>query len=505
MAKKVEFIINMAGNATKGVTQLGNAVESARTKVTGLKTAFATIGSVGSQLMGVIYSVQAITSKFKEFTDASEAQNVAQTKLSKVMRNTMNASDEEYKSILKLTEQQQKLGVIGDEVQIAGAQELGTYITKIESLKKLIPVMNDMLAQQYGVNASQEQAVTIGSMIGKVMNGQVGALSRYGYKFDETQEKIIKFGTEEQKLAAVMDIVNEAVGGMNQELANSPEGKIAQMNNRLGDMKEQVGNIFNQIKIAAMPLMELGVNFLENMMPLINQVLAPIENVINYIVQLKPILTEVFNSVKGAIGGIFKDTGKWMDYLNVVVNLVREHLLPGVKRIFEIFGRVAAKVAEFHRNSEILKDIFKAIGSIVGGIMDAFVWLFDEIVWLWEHTILPVMKAIEKVYKWIKGSNGVEVKTTQTVKVDAPKKPNVTTPDKLSKGGTENSVPTEATKGAKETVTGGTRNTQITINLGKMTENVVFNGTLGEKREELMTQFKEMMLQVLYSAGNANI
>lgn len=228
MAKEVEFIINMAGNATKGVTQLSNAVESARTKVTVLKTAFATIGSVGSQLMGVIYSVQAITSKFKEFTDASEAQNVAQTKLSKVMRNTMNASDEEYKSILKLTEQQQKLGVIGDEIQLAGAQELSTYLTKTDSLKKLLPVMNDMLAQQYGVNASQEQAVTIGSMIGKVMNGQVGALSRYGYKFDETQEKIIKFGTEEQKLAAVMDIVNEAVGGMNQELANSPEDEEMQ-------------------------------------------------------------------------------------------------------------------------------------------------------------------------------------------------------------------------------------------------------------------------------------
>ena len=48
-----------------------------------------------------------------------------------------------------------------------------------------------------------EQAAQIGSMLGKVMEGQTGALSRYGYKFDEAQEKILKTGTEAERAAVL--------------------------------------------------------------------------------------------------------------------------------------------------------------------------------------------------------------------------------------------------------------------------------------------------------------
>ena len=77
-----------------------------------------------------------------------------------------------------------------------------------------MPVMNDMLAQQYGLNASQESAAQIATMMGKVMDGQVGALSRYGYKFTEAQEQILKFGTEEQRAATLAEVVSESVGGV---------------------------------------------------------------------------------------------------------------------------------------------------------------------------------------------------------------------------------------------------------------------------------------------------
>jgi hypothetical protein len=42
------------------------------------------------------------------------------------MRNTMGAREEDIQSIKDLCSEQQKLGVIGDEVQLAGAQKLAT-------------------------------------------------------------------------------------------------------------------------------------------------------------------------------------------------------------------------------------------------------------------------------------------------------------------------------------------------------------------------------------------
>lgn len=116
-----------------------------------------------------------------ELSSAYNAQLEAETKLAVNMRNTMGAREADIQSIKDLCSAQQQLGVIGDEVQLAGAQELATYLGEKESLEQLIPVMNDMLAQQYGLNASQENAANIATMLGKVMNGQTGALSRYGY------------------------------------------------------------------------------------------------------------------------------------------------------------------------------------------------------------------------------------------------------------------------------------------------------------------------------------
>ena len=198
----VQFTINLNGNAISGVAKLDqgvgkldagmNRLRGTADKVNGAmdrigKSAFRlnNILSVAGMVIG------RVSSSMRAFTEANQAQQEAETKLARVMRNTMDASDDEIQSIKDLATAQQKLGVIGDEVQLAGAQELGTYLEKTDSLKKLMPVMNDMLAQQYGLNATQEQAVTIGSMMGKVMEGQTGALSRYGYKFTKAQEQLL--------------------------------------------------------------------------------------------------------------------------------------------------------------------------------------------------------------------------------------------------------------------------------------------------------------------------
>ena len=196
--------------------------------------------------------------KLNEFAAQSRelynAQAEAETKLAAVMRNTMGARTAEINSIKALASEQQRLGVIGDEVQLAGAQELSTYLTKADNLKKLMPVMNDMVAQQYGLNATQEQATSIATMMGKVMDGQVGALSRYGYKFDEAQEKILKFGTEEERAATLADVVSASVGGVNAALAQTPEGALKQYENNLGDLQERFGGLFTAISAAWLPV-----------------------------------------------------------------------------------------------------------------------------------------------------------------------------------------------------------------------------------------------------------
>lgn len=222
--RNVEFKININTTSIKQVNQFAERIDNISDNSTKIVNNFDRIGKSGffaikfKQITDVFNILQNQT---VEYINANKAQQEAEAKLARVMRNTMGATEEQFDAIKRLTAAQQALGVIGDEVQIAGAQELSTYLSKKDSLESLLPVMNDMLAQQYGLNATQESAVNIATMLGKVMDGQVGALSRYGYRFDEAQEKILKYGTEEERVATLAEVVGASVGGMNAALAST--------------------------------------------------------------------------------------------------------------------------------------------------------------------------------------------------------------------------------------------------------------------------------------------
>ena len=186
-------------------------------------------------------SIQQLFGVCKELTDAYQVQLVAETQLQTVMRQRMSATDEEIQSIKDLASAQQALGVIGDEVQLSGAQQMATFLNEKASLDSLIPAMNNLLAQQKGLNATNQDAVGIGNMMGKAMQGQVDVLQRVGVTFTEAQKKVLQYGTESERAAMLAQVIRDNVGEMNAELARTDAGKQKQLENTLGDIKEQFG------------------------------------------------------------------------------------------------------------------------------------------------------------------------------------------------------------------------------------------------------------------------
>lgn len=230
-------------------------------------------------LLGVALSAGALISAGKKAKEAFDEQAEASAKLAQVMRNTMHARSSEIRSVEDLIDAQERLGIVKGDVQTEAAQELGTYLTLSKSLKTLIPVMNDMVAQQYGIGASAESAVSIATMMGKVMNGQTSALSRYGYTFDVAQEKILKFGSEEERAATLAEVVEQSVGGMNAALAATPNGRLQQVSNTLGKIQEEFGRAVSSVAVTFLPALNAVCSILASMATLANKVAQAIANV----------------------------------------------------------------------------------------------------------------------------------------------------------------------------------------------------------------------------------
>lgn len=255
MSNYVEFEYRITDNG--GLSKLGisaedfdAAVKRVTDDVNGLSGSLVNMSQRAHLLQGITDVVGQLESAFRSLSDTYAVQIQAETRLAQAMRNTMGATDSEIESIKQLAAEQQKLGIVGDEVQLAAAQELATYLEFSDSLKTILPVLNDMVAQQIGLGASAESATQIATMFGKVMNGQTEALSRYGYKFNDAQKEILKFGDESERAAILAEVVSESVGGMNAALAQTSAGKMQQMSNTIGDIKEKLGAVATQ----AMPV-----------------------------------------------------------------------------------------------------------------------------------------------------------------------------------------------------------------------------------------------------------
>lgn len=175
--------------------------------------------------------------------DSYEKQALAEQKLITTYKNRMGASKAAAQSTMELASALQKQGVIGDEVALSGAQALATYAKYPSTINTILPAMNNWLAAEKGMSATQEDAEAKAKILGKALNGNVGALGRLGIKLTEAQQEILKTGTEEQKAAVITDALNAKFGGMNAELAKTDSGAIQQAKMTLGDMGEEIGAV----------------------------------------------------------------------------------------------------------------------------------------------------------------------------------------------------------------------------------------------------------------------
>lgn len=235
-----------SANKTKEkVDDLGKAAEKTKEKTQSMFKSFMAASAVQQ---GIRLLTNAVTGFISSSETLYRDYNAALVQLQNTMQNTMQASKSDVEHIVKFAEMQEKLGVVSKEVQLTGAKELTSYLHKKESLEALMPVMNDMLAYQYGLDATQEQASNTAMMLGKVLDGQVGALSRNGFTFNEAQEEVLKYGNESERVAVLAEVVNQTVLGVNEALAATPEGKIKRAANEYQEVQLKVGELVTKIR-----------------------------------------------------------------------------------------------------------------------------------------------------------------------------------------------------------------------------------------------------------------
>lgn len=259
MAKEVSFLIKIhsdggAKRVTADAEEMGRAIREVQDEAEKAKRDVLTWAQAAQAVDVLQNSISELQGILTDLTEAYQVQLVAETQLDTIMRQRMGSTDAEIQSVKQLCAAQQELGVIGDEVQMSGAQQMATFLKQKQSLEVLIPAMNNLVAQQNGLNATTQDAVSVGNMMGKAMQGQTEVLQRVGITFDETQKQVLQYGNESERAAMLAEVITANVGNMNAQLAKTDAGKQKQLENTLGDIKEQLGSMVQ----GAMPFVTIA-------------------------------------------------------------------------------------------------------------------------------------------------------------------------------------------------------------------------------------------------------
>lgn len=339
----------------KSIKNCANAVD-------GLKSAW---GQVAGAIAGVASIYSAINFS-KSALSAYDVQIEAETKLETVMRQRMNANNEMIQSVKDLASAQQQIGVVGDEVQLAGAQQLATFTNNSDALKTLIPAMNNLAVQQNGVNVSSGNMVNIGNLMGKVLQGQTSALSRVGISFTEAQEKILKTGSEMERASVLAQVITDNVGNMNEAMAQTDAGKIQQMKNDWGDMYEVLGG-------QLYPVVGQLFATIRTYIPQITTLLSGVVTVISYVVSAIMGVIDVATSCYNYIAN------NWSTFQPLIVGIVTAiGLLVTTLTVVKV-ATVAWSVVTAVLNSTLWACPLVWIVGAIAGVVTAIVWVCNKI------------------------------------------------------------------------------------------------------------------------------
>lgn len=313
-----------------------------------------------------------IVAGIKSALGAYEVQTAAETKLTEIYKTRMGATEEAAKATMEYASALQQEGVIGDEVMLSGAQQVATFAKMPETVNTLLPAMNNLLAQQKGYNATAEDATGIANLMGKALNGQTGALTRVGISFDETQEKILKTGTEEEKAAVLAQVITDNVGNMNETLADTPLGKIQQMKNTLGDLQEELG-----AQLA--PVIQQIAEFVSA------KVVPAVQKVMDFLGS-NPIIAKIVIGLTGllAVGGpLLIIIGSIVSAVGALIPVVTAISAPVVAIVAGIGALVAVLIAAYNQSESFrvaVNSLVMSVGQALMPIIDMTVQFFKELV-----------------------------------------------------------------------------------------------------------------------------
>jgi hypothetical protein len=223
-----------AENAIKGVDK------SVQTASSGMANFATKVKQIGASL-GIAFAGTQVLQFGRDVIQQAQEAEAQQQRLYQLMKVGTGATDEQIASLNDQADALQKVGVVTAGNITQTQSQLATFNLQTDTIKRLTPAILDYVTAEKGANASADEFKQMTNGLAQALNGNFGSLTRVGFVLDDHTKKLISSGTEAEKSAAIVDVLNSTYKDFNKELRNTPEGRMQVLRNDFDQLKEDLG------------------------------------------------------------------------------------------------------------------------------------------------------------------------------------------------------------------------------------------------------------------------
>ena len=354
MAKTIGVLLSLKDQFT---TPLQKATKSVKNMDRQLEKAGNQIKAFGNRVKAGMKSVAkwaaigfgALTAAagvfIKQSIDAAKDKLKADKLLETNLMKQANFKKEHIQMLKDEASALQDVGVVGDDVAVAGAGQLAVYKLKAEQIKTILPIIDDMVAKEKGFNGTQEDAIAMADVFGKAVEGKTKGLVKYGVSLTDAEEKLFKTMKREQRAEFLNKKLTAAIGGTNKALRETDEGKIVAAKGAWGDMQAELGK-------KLMPKLGAIAEWFHNKIPAIQDFILSLADKVEelvtraepYITQIKDMFGKIFEKVKPAL----EETWQILSNAGTIAIDIAQNIINNWDRISPIVYTIVGAITAYN-------------------------------------------------------------------------------------------------------------------------------------------------------------
>lgn len=353
-ARQTQNIAKATKDATRETNGLTSAFDRMKGAVTGLVAAYA--GFKG---------ISALVGFGRGSIESFNVQNRAERMLQFGMRQ--NGTTERFAELKKFASLIQQNTMYGDEAMLSAAAGWQNAIRGVDNSKRMMALVADYAAKSTGGGAvGADQMRGFSQQLMQALRGRAISLKAQGLDITSIEQlnEIRRKGgkvTEDMEIEALEKVL-APIRGMAQELAKTDEGKIQQLKNTIGDMKEDIGGELLPVVAELASTMKANLPVLRKMFE-----------------GFRDILLSLLETVKSHTGEIRFFADAMSDTLNIFAKAPVEIVAfaGAMKTIGPAMGAAKMSALEAGAAFNVMGKAMR--GILKGGLMALTIWSIEKI------------------------------------------------------------------------------------------------------------------------------